>query len=190
MNHVLCPFLHHFFLVLFDDIIIHSKIWTTHLSHVDRFLHLLFEHQLFLKQYKCSFGALEVEYLGHIIGKAGVRVDPKKIEAMWDWPRPKTLKILCGFMGLTGYYHKFVKNYGNIAMPLTTLLKNNSFTWTPTFYHSFQALKETMCTTPVLSLPDFTKTFFLECDASKKGIGAVLMQDGRPSAFTNKQLSE
>jgi hypothetical protein len=98
---------------------------------VDRVLHLLSQHQLFLKQSKCSFGASEVEYLGHLVGKVGVRVDPKKIEAMKDWPHPKTLKILCGFMGLTGYYHKFVKNYGKIKAPLTSLLKNNSFTWTP-----------------------------------------------------------
>jgi hypothetical protein len=134
--------------------------------------------------------ASEVEYLGHIVGKVGVRVDPKKIEAMQDWPRPKTLKILHGFLGLTGYYHKFVKNYGKIVAPLTALLKNNSFTWTPAADQAFQTLKATMCTTPVLALPDFTKTFVLECDASERGIGAVLMQDGRPLAFTSKQLSE
>jgi hypothetical protein len=75
---------------------------------VDRVLHLLSQHQLFLKQSKCSFGALEVEYLGHIVSKDGVRVDPKKIEAMQDWPCPKTLKRLCGFVGLTSYYHKFI----------------------------------------------------------------------------------
>jgi hypothetical protein len=178
MNHVFHPFLRHFVLVFFDDILIYSKTWTTHLAHVDRVLHLLSQHQLFLKQSKCSFGALKVEYLGHIVGKAGVRVDPKKIEAMQDWPRPKTLKILHGFLGLIGYYRKFVKNYGNIVVPLTALLKKNSFTWTPTVDQAFQALKEAMCTTPVLALPDFTKTFVLECDASGRGIGAVLMQDG------------
>jgi hypothetical protein len=128
--------------------------------------------------------------LGHLVGKDGVRVDPKKIEAMQDWTHPKNLKILCGFLGLTGYYPKFVKNYGKIASPLTALLKKNSFTWTLAAAQAFQTLKTTMCTTPVLALLDFTKTFVLECDASGKGIGAILMQEGRPLDFTNKQLSE
>jgi hypothetical protein len=103
-------------------------------------------------------------------------VDPKKIEAMQDWPRPKTLKILHGFLGLIGYYRKFVKNYKNITTPLTALLKKNSFTLTPAASQAFQTLKMAMCTTPVLALPSFTKTFVLECDASEKGIGIVLMQ--------------
>jgi hypothetical protein len=157
---------------------------------VDRVLHLLSQHQIFLKQSKCAFGASEVEYLGHLVGKDGVRVDPKKIEAMQDWPHPKTLKSLRGFLGLTGYYRKFVKNYGKIAAPLTALLKKNSFTWTPAAAQAFQTLKMAMCTTPVLALPDFTKTFVVECDASGKGIGIILMQEGRPLAFTSKQLSE
>jgi hypothetical protein len=135
---------------------------------VDRVLHLLSQHQLFLKQSKCAFGALEVEYLGHLVGNDGVRVDPKKIEAMQDWPHPKTFKSLHGFLGLTGYYRKFVKNYGKIATPLTALLKKNSFTWTPAAAQAFQTLKMAMCITPVLALPDFTKTFVLECDASGK----------------------
>jgi hypothetical protein len=190
MNHVFHPFLHHFVLVFFDDILIYRKTWTNHLSHVDRFLHLLSQHQLFLKQSKCDFGTLEVEYLDHLVGKDGVKVDPKTIEAMQDWPHPKTLKSLHGFLGLAGYYHKFVKNYGNIVAPLTSLLKKNSFTWTRTVAQDFQTLKMSMCTTPILTLPDFTKTFVLECDASGKGIGVVLMQEGRPLAFTSKQLSE
>jgi hypothetical protein len=136
------------------------------------------QYQLFLKQSKCAFGASEVEYLGHLVGKYGIRVDPKKIEAMQDWSHPKTIKILRGFLGLTGYYRKFVKNYEKIAAPLTTLLKKNSFTWTPAAAQDFQTLKTTMCTTPVLALPEFTKTFVLECDASGKGIDIVLMQEG------------
>jgi hypothetical protein len=100
VNHVFC----HFFLVFFDDILIYSKTWTANLTHVDRILHLLSQHQLFLKQSKCAFGALEVEYLGHLVGKASVRVDPKKIAAMQDWPHSKTLESLRGFLGLTGYY--------------------------------------------------------------------------------------
>jgi hypothetical protein len=117
-------------------------------------------------------------------------VDPKKIEAMQDWPHPKTLKSLHGFLGLTGYYRKFVKNYGKIVAPLTALLKKNSSTWNPAAARNFQTLKMAMCTTPVLALPDFTKTFVLECDALGKGIGIVLMQEGQPLAFINKQLSE
>jgi hypothetical protein len=128
--------------------------------------------------------------LGHLVGKDGVRVDPKKIEPMQDWPHPKTLKILHGFLGLIGYYRKFVKNYRKIATPLMAPLKKNSFTWTPAAAQAFQTLKTTMCTTPVLALPDFTKTFVLECDTSGKGIDVVLIQEGQPLAFTSKQLSE
>jgi hypothetical protein len=128
--------------------------------------------------------------LGHIVGEAAVRVDPKNIEAMQYWPHPKTLKILRGFLGLTGYYRKFVKNYGNIAAPLMTLLKNNYFSWTPVVAQDFQTLNMAMCTTPVLALPDFTKTFVLECGAYGKGIGTILMKEGRPLAFTSKQMSE
>jgi hypothetical protein len=178
MNHVFRPFLRHFVLVFFDDILIYRKTWKYHLTHVDQVLRLLAQHQLFLKQSKCAFGASEVEYLGHLMGKDGVRVDPKKIEAMQDWPHPKTLKSLHGFLGLTGYYCKFVKNYGKIVAPLTTLLKKNSFNWTPAVAQDFQTLKMAMCTTLVLTLPDFTKKFVLECDASRKGIGTVLMQEG------------
>jgi hypothetical protein len=190
MNHVFHPFLCNFVLVFFDDILVYRETWTDPLTHVDQVLHLLSQHQLFLKQSKRAFGASEVEYLGHMVGKDGIRVDPKKIEAMQDWTHPKTLKILRGFLGLTGYYHKFVKNYRKIAAPLTSLLKKNSFTWTPAATQDFQTLKMAMRTTLVLALPDFTKTFVLECDASGKGIDIVLMQEGRSLAFTSKQLSK
>jgi hypothetical protein len=110
MNHVFRPFLRHFVLVFFDDILIYIKTRTYHLAHVDRVLHLLSQHQLFLKQSKCAFGASQVDFLGHLVGKADVRVHPKNIEAMQDWPHLKTLKILRVFLGLIGYYCKFVKN--------------------------------------------------------------------------------
>jgi hypothetical protein len=112
-----------------------------------------------------------------MVGKDGIKVDPKMIEAMQEWPCPKTLKSLHGFLGLTGYYRKFVKYYGKIAASLIALLKNNSFNWTPTTTQAFQTLNMVMCTTLVLTLPNFTNTFVLECDASGKGIGFVLMEE-------------
>ena len=104
--------------------------------------------------------------MGHIVSHEGVKVDPNKIKSMMDWSIPKTLKNLRGFLGLTRYYHKFVRNYGRIAAPLTSLLKKDAFYWTPEATQSFQQLKEYMCKALVLVKPDFTKTFIMEIDAS------------------------
>jgi len=109
---------------------------------------------------------------------------------MKDWPCHKTLKFLRGFLGLIGYYHMFVQNYGKLTTPLTALLTKNAFIWTPTTNQSFQALKEDMCMTPIMEFPDFTNNFVLECVSSEKGIGAVLMQDCTPLVFTRKKLFE
>ena len=127
MNHLLKPYLRKIVLVFFNDILIYSRSWVAHLQDVDLLLHLLREHKLFVKMSKRSFGMEEVEYLGHIVGREGERVDPKKIQAMQYWPQLKTLKSLRGFLGFTGNYRKFVRNYGRIARPLTQLLKKNSF---------------------------------------------------------------
>jgi len=129
-----------------------------------------------------------VEYLGHIVSAHGVRVDPAKIDAMKNWPHPQTLKSLRSFLGLVGYYCKFVKDCGKIADPLTSMLKRDAFTWTHATECTFEKLKQAMCTTPVRAMPDFSKTFTIESDACGNGLGTVLLQDEHPIVFTNKAL--
>jgi hypothetical protein len=189
MNHIFQPYLRRFILVFFDDILIYSKdldSHLTHLTHLTQTLDLLRKNQLFAKMSKCRFGCSEIEYLGHIVSALGVFVDPGKIRAMVGWPFPKTLKALRGFLGLTGYYRKFIKGYGSIAAPLTDMLRKNSFSWSEPAEAAFQALKEAVTHAPVLALPDFTQPFLIECDANGRGIGAVLMQGSRPIAFFSK----
>ena len=124
-----------------------------------------------------------MEYLGHIVSHKGVKVDPKKIKTIKEWKFPTTINKLWGFLGLTGYYRKFVKNYGRITTPLRTLLKKDAFSWTPEATKAFEHLKEAICLAPVLAMPNFTKTFIVECDASGNGIGVFLMQEGIPIVF-------
>jgi hypothetical protein len=113
-------------------------------------------------------------------------VDPKKIATMQEWSCPKILKILHGVLGLIGYYKKLVKNYAKIATPFTTLLKKNNLSCNEATDQAFSILNQAMCNTPILVVPNFSNTFALECDVSSNGLGVILMQEGRPLAFTNK----
>jgi len=190
MNEVLKPFLRKFVLVFFDDILVYSTSMDLHLQHLSQVLQLLCDHHLKVNKKKCSFGQDSIEYLGHVISRNGVSADPKKVEAMSKWPRPKDVTALRGFLGLTGYYRRFVRDYGKIAQPLTQLLKKEGFVWSNEAQHAFEALKTVVSQLSILGVPDFSKSFVVETDASSKGLGAVLLQEGRPLAFWSQALTE
>jgi hypothetical protein len=161
-----------FVLVFFDDILVFSRSRSEHLQHVKLVFQTLRENKLALKQAKCSFGAEKVAYLGHIISAVGVAMDPSKVEAVEAWPLPRMLRALCGFLGLAGYYRKFIAGYGVVATPLTALLKREAFKWTDEAEEAFKLLKQALMTAPLLQLPDFNKRFIIDCDASGTGFGA------------------
>jgi hypothetical protein len=189
MNEVLASGLRKFVLVFIDDILIYSKTLEDHVQHIKHVFQMLLDNRLEVKKSKCAFAKRELSYLGHIISGAGVATDPKKIAPIVEWLAPINAKQLHSFLGMAGYYRKFVHGYGIISKSLTELLKKGvQFIWTSKHEASFQALKQALVSTPVLALPDFTKNFSIETDACDKGIGAVLMQDCHPLAFLSKAL--
>jgi len=151
MNDILCPFLRRFVLIFFDDILIYNASLAKHLRLVRAVLTMLHQHQLFVKRSKCAFSVDSSTYLGHIISAQGVAMDPNKVQAVADWPQPRSTRAVQGFLGLAGYYRKFVKDFGAIAAPLTALLKEG-FTWNEAAGTVFVALKTAITTAPPLQL--------------------------------------
>ena len=190
MNEILQPFLRKFVLVFLDDILIYSPSMDSHLQHLELVLQTMRKHQLYLKESKCTFARDSLEYLGHIISSTRVATDPSKISDMLKWPIPTSMTELRAFLGFTRYYRKFVQGYGTISKPLTQILKLKQFQWNPMAQLAFEALKQAMTQTPVLGLPNFQEPFTVETDACMDGIGAVLMQRGRPIAYLSKALGE
>ncbi|KAA0033837.1 Ty3/gypsy retrotransposon protein [Cucumis melo var. makuwa] len=189
MNAIFKPFLRKLVLVFFDDILVYSKNENDHLVHLGKVLSILRKHKLYANRKKCSFAQHKIEYLGHVISGEGVEVDPEKIKSIVEWPVPTNIKEVRGFLGLTGYYRRFVQNYGTIAAPLTQLLKKGGYKWSDEAMVAFDQLKKAMMSLPVLALPNFTQPFEIETDASGYGFGAMLIQASRPTAYYSHTLA-
>ncbi|XP_075485291.1 uncharacterized protein LOC142525011 [Primulina tabacum] len=187
MNRVFKPFLDQCIVVFIDDILVYSPDETSHEEHLHLALQTLRENKLYAKFSKCEFWLRSVSFLGHVISREGVLVDPRKVEAITEWPRPKNATDIRSFLRLAGYYRKFVEGFSSIAVPLTKLTqKNAKFTWSEDCEKSFQRLKEKLSSTPVLILPAENKDFTIYSDASKDGLGCVLMQEGRVIAYASR----
>ncbi|WVZ76321.1 hypothetical protein U9M48_024305 [Paspalum notatum var. saurae] len=169
MNKVFMEYLDKFVVVFIDDILIYSKTEEEHEEHLRLVLQKLREHKLYAKLSKCEFWLDQVPFLGHIVSKGGIMVDPSKISSVMDWKVPEVVKEVRGFLGLAGYYRRFIESFSKVAKPMTSLLeKGVLFIWTKERQAAFDELKKRLTTAPVLTLPDLTMSFTVYCDASKE----------------------
>ncbi|GJX03572.1 reverse transcriptase domain-containing protein [Tanacetum coccineum] len=189
MNRVCKPFLDKFVIVFIDDILIYSKTKEDHEVHLGSVLELLRKEKLYAKFSKCEFWLQEVHFLGHVVNQNGIHVDPSKIEAVKNWKTPTTPSEIRSFLGLAGYYRRFIANFSKIVKPLTTLTqKNQKYVWGEEQENAFQTLKNNLCDAPILTLPDGVEDLVVYCDASNQGLGCVLMQRGKVIAYASRQL--
>ncbi|KAJ9528913.1 hypothetical protein QJQ45_000477 [Haematococcus lacustris] len=195
MNNVFRPLINKSVLVYIDDILVMSNSAEEHVQHLREVLQLMRQHKLYAKRSKCEFNKTELTFLGHIVGEHGIAVDPAKVKVVREWHVPRNLKDLQAFLGLANYFRRFIPNFSAIAAPLTDLTSKTAaaqFDWKKfgeAHLKAFNGLKDALCSAPVLALPDFTKPFVVCTDASLVGTGAVLLQEGRPIAYTSKKLS-
>jgi hypothetical protein len=189
MNDVFRKYLGSFVLVYIDDILVFSKTPEEHLKHVELVLQCLRENDLYAKLSKCEFEKPEVRFLGHIVGTNGTRVDPAKVKAVQDWPVPRNVSEVRSFLGLATYFRRFIQGFAKLAGPLTNLTKQSVvWDWSPVCQAAFDEVKWCLTHAPVLAMPDFSLPFEVWVDASVEGLGAVLLQDGRPIAFESRRL--
>jgi len=171
------------------DILIYSKTLEEHEEHLQIVLQILKEKKLQAKLSKCEFWLEKVKLLGHVISNKGVLMDPTKVEAVLQWEPPKTVTEIRSFLGLAGYYRRFIEGFSKIALPLTRLRKKGqAFVWKEKCENSFQELKKRLITSSILALPNPIGHFVIFCDASKMGLGCVLRQDRRAVAYASRQL--
>ncbi|GJV66323.1 putative nucleotidyltransferase, ribonuclease H [Tanacetum coccineum] len=189
MNCVCKPYLEKFVIVFIDDILIYSRNKEEHANHLRIILELLQKEKLYAKFSKCDFWIRIVQFLGHLIDSQGLHVDPAKIEAVKNWTSPTTPTEVRQFLGLAGYYRRFIEGFSKIAKPLTKLTqKNKNYIWGEEQESAFQLLKQKLCEAPILALPEGNNDFVVYCDASLQGLGAVLMQREKVIAYASRQL--
>ncbi|GJV06305.1 putative reverse transcriptase domain-containing protein [Tanacetum coccineum] len=189
MNRVCKPYLDKFVIVFIDDILIYSKDEKEHEEHLKAILELLKKEKLYAKFSKCEFWIPKVQFLGHVIDSRGIHVDPAKIESIKDWASPKTPTEIRQFLGLAGYYRRFIEGFSKIAKSMTKLTqKGVKFDWGEKEENAFQLIKQKLCSAPILALPEGSKDFVVYCDASHKGLGVVLMQREKVIAYASRQL--
>lgn len=180
-------------LIYLDDILVYSRTAEEHEEILTEVLRRLRHHQLYAKLIKCEFNQPELRFLGHLVGRAGIRPDPAKTQAVRDWPRPRSLPDLRSFLGLANYFRRFIKDYARRVAPLQLLLAGKQPSWNDTAWgaaqqQAFDWVKQALTSAPTLASPSLDKAFTVTTDASIEGIGAVLEQDGRPVAFESRKL--
>ncbi|GKB69082.1 putative reverse transcriptase domain-containing protein [Tanacetum coccineum] len=189
MNRVCRPYLDKFMIVFIDNILIYSKTREEHVEHLRLVLELLRKEKMYAKFSKCELWLREVQFLGHVINGNEIHVDPSKIEVVNNWKTPRTPFEVRSFLGLAGYYRRFIENFSKIAKSLTILTqKCKTFDWGEEQELVFQTLKDKLCNVPILALPDRLEDFVVYCDASRLGLSCVLMQRGRVIAYASRQL--
>ncbi|GKD44102.1 reverse transcriptase domain-containing protein [Tanacetum coccineum] len=189
MNRVCKPYLDKFFILFIDDILVYSKNEEEHGKHLKVILELLKKERLYAKFPKCDFWLDSAQFMGHVIDRNGVHVDPAKIEAIKSWAAPTTPTKVRQFLGLVGYYRRFIEGFSLISKPLTNLTqKNKKYEWGKEEEEAFQTLKQKLCSAPILALPEGTEDFVVYRDTSLKGYGAMLMQREKVIAYASRQF--
>jgi hypothetical protein len=187
MNKVFMEYLDKFVVVFTDDILVYSRSEEEHEEHLPLALQKLRENRLYAKLSKCEFWMKQVAFLGHVISKGGISMDPSKVQDVLSWNAPMSVGDIRSFLGLVGYYRRFIEGFLKISMHMTELLeKDKKFEWTSTCEASFQELKKQQPTASILVMPDMEKPFSIYCDASGQGLGCVLMQDGHMVAYASR----
>ena len=191
MNRVFRPYLDRFVIVFIDDILVYSRSELEHERHLGLVLQMLRWHQLYAKFNKCEFWLSRVGFLGHVVSADDIYVDPQKVEAVANWEQPTTVTEVRSFLGLAGYYRRFIEGFSKIAGPLHGLTRKGvKFEWTDRCEESFQTLKKKLTSAPVLTLPEGNEGFDVYSDASHQGLGCVLMQHKRVVAYASRQLKK